>query len=156
MVKLGETIQPMKESFIVAFLNWAGAKKEDMVVPESVAKYREEHPDQLVPLKSGNKRDATGKTREEVGPVDSNGRPIKVIDDDVEDLDCEFLNNRRAFLNQCRGNPYQSDELCRAKHTSMTVLWHLHNRDAPKFVRQCVACNREILSGKRYPLLVVS
>ena len=32
----------------------------------------------------------------------------------------------------------------------MMVLWHLHNRDAPKFVQQCVHCNREILSGKRY------
>merc|ERR1712110_522614 len=32
----------------------------------------------------------------------------------------------------------------------MMVLWHLHNRDAPKFVQQCVACNSDILSGKRY------
>lgn len=150
MVKLGETIQPMKDSFIVAFLNWSGAKKEDLEVPEAVAKYREEHPEEAVPLKSGNKRDVSGKTREETGPVDENGRPIKVIDDDVEDLDCEFLNNRQAFLNLCRGNHYQFDEIRRAKHTSMMVLWHLHNRDAPKFVQQCVACNREILSGKRY------
>ena len=84
------------------------------------------------------------------GKLDQDGNPIKVIDDDVEDLDCEFLNNRQAFLNLCRGNHYQFDELRRAKHTSMMVLWHLHNRDAPKFVQQCVACNREILSGKRY------
>jgi E1A/CREB-binding protein len=53
-------------------------------------------------------------------------------------------------LNLCRGNHYQFDEVRRAKHTSMMVLWHLHNRDAPKFVQQCVTCNREILSGKRY------
>ena len=43
MVKLGETIQPMKESFIVAFLAWEGAKEENMVVPEEVQKYRDEH-----------------------------------------------------------------------------------------------------------------
>jgi E1A/CREB-binding protein len=30
------------------------------------------------------------------------------------------------------------------------VLWHLHNRDAPKFVQQCAICSREILSGYRY------
>jgi E1A/CREB-binding protein len=30
------------------------------------------------------------------------------------------------------------------------VLWHLHNRDAPKFVQQCAQCAREILSGYRY------
>jgi E1A/CREB-binding protein len=150
MVKLGETIQPMKDSFIVAFLNWEGAKKEDMEVPESVAKFREENPDAFVPLKSGTKRDVDGKSRDDATPVDKDGHPIKVIDDDAEDLDCEFLNNRQAFLNLCRGNHYQFDELRRAKHTSMMVLWHLHNRDAPKFVQQCVACNREILSGKRY------
>jgi len=41
MMKLGETIQPMKESFIVAFLAWKGAKKEDMVVPKDIQEYRE-------------------------------------------------------------------------------------------------------------------
>ena len=126
----------------------AAAKDEDMEVPEAIKKYREEHPEEAVPL-SGSKRDAEGKNRDDV-PLDKNGRPVKVIDDDSEDLDCEFLNNRQAFLNLCRGNHYQFDELRRAKHTSMMVLWHLHNRDAPKFVQQCVACSREILSGKRY------
>ena len=150
MVKLGETIQPMKESFLVAFLTWECAKKEDMDVPEDIAKYRVDHPEELAPpLKLSSKRDADGKEKENV-PLDKDGRPVKVIDDDAEDLDCEFLNNRQAFLNLCRGNHYQFDELRRAKHTSMMVLWHLHNRDAPKFVQQCVACNREILSGKRY------
>jgi E1A/CREB-binding protein len=150
MVKLGETIQPMKESFIVAFLNWSEASKEDMEVPESIINHREEHPEDIVLSVSGNKRDASGETRGSSGPVDSSGRPIKVIDDDIEDLDCEFLNNRQAFLNLCRGNHYQFDELRRAKHTSMMVLWHLHNRNEPKFVQQCVHCNREILSGTRY------
>jgi len=65
-------------------------------------------------------------------------------------MDCEFLNNRQAFLNLCQGNHYQFDQLRRAKHTSMMVLWHLHNRDAPKFVQQCANCSREILTGYRY------
>ena len=150
MVKLGEVIQPMKESFLVAFLTWSGVKKEDTIVPEAVTKYREEHPENIAPLTTGNKRGADGKSKDSTVPLDANGSPIKVIDDDAEDLDCEFLNNRQAFLNLCRGNHYQFDELRRAKHTSMMVLWHLQNRDAPKYVQQCVACNREILSGKRY------
>merc|ERR1712161_186709 len=81
---------------------------------------------------------------------DRHGRLVKVIDDDLEEMDCEFLNNRQAFLNLCQGNHYQFDMLRRAKHTSMMVLWHLHNRDAPKFVQQCAICSREILQGKRY------
>ncbi len=81
---------------------------------------------------------------------DSKGFLVKVIDDDEEEMDCEFLNNRQSFLNLCQGNHYQFDSLRRAKHTSMMVLWHLHNRDAPKFVQQCAVCAREILQGKRY------
>eukprot|EP00563_Minutocellus_polymorphus_P002193 CAMPEP_0181047378 /NCGR_PEP_ID=MMETSP1070-20121207/14848_1 /TAXON_ID=265543 /ORGANISM="Minutocellus polymorphus, Strain NH13" /LENGTH=1781 /DNA_ID=CAMNT_0023126047 /DNA_START=297 /DNA_END=5642 /DNA_ORIENTATION=+ len=81
---------------------------------------------------------------------DSKGRTVKVLDDDDEELDCEFLNNRQAFLNLCQGNHYQFDQLRRAKHSSMMVLWHLHNRDAPKFVQQCAICSREILQGFRY------
>jgi E1A/CREB-binding protein len=150
MVKLGETIQPMKESFIVAFLNWSGAQDEDMVVPESIEKARIEYAAKEGDGDlAGSKRDAVGNVRD-VSNFSKDGSPVKVIDDDAEDLDCEFLNNRQAFLNLCRGNHYQFDEVRRAKHTSMMVLWHLHNRDAPKFVQQCVACNREILSGKRY------
>jgi len=82
--------------------------------------------------------------------TDSKGRRVKVIDDDLEEMDCEFLNNRQAFLNLCQGNHYQYDQLRRAKHSSMMVLWHLHNRDAPKFVQQCTTCSREILQGYRY------
>ena len=82
--------------------------------------------------------------------TDSKGRRVKVIDDDVEEMDCEFLNNRQSFLNLCQGNHYQFDFLRRAKHSSMMVLWHLHNRDAPKFVQQCTTCSREILSGYRF------
>ena len=81
---------------------------------------------------------------------DSKGRLVKVIDDDEEELDCEFLNNRQAFLNLCQGNHYQFDQIRRAKHSSMMVLWHLHNRDAPKFVQQCATCSREILAGYRF------
>jgi E1A/CREB-binding protein len=149
MVKLGETIQPMKDSFIVAFLNWSGARDEDMVVSEEMEQQRKEYESKKNDL-TGSKRDAIGNIRDGIPTLDSDDKPLKIIDDDAEDLDCEVLNNRQAFLNLCRGNHYQFDELRRSKHTSMMVLWHLHNRDAPKFVQQCVVCNREILSGMRY------
>jgi len=155
MAKLGETIKPMKESFIVAYLNWEGACPEDMLVPKEIVEYREMRRSES---ERGKKRDFGGSIREEpVDPSltrnylkDSRGRTVKVIDDDNDDLDCEFFNNRQSFLNLCRGNHYQFDELRRAKHSSMMVLWHLHNRGAPKFVQQCAACNREILSGTRH------
>merc|ERR1711935_369726 len=43
MQKLGETIQPMKESFIVAFLAWERATPEHMEVPKAIQDYREKH-----------------------------------------------------------------------------------------------------------------
>ena len=145
MVKLGEAIHPMKDSFIVAFLNWSGAKAQDLVVPDEIVRHRKEAES------NGSAESERVKRKRDMGDVkDENGHPIKVIDDDDEDMDCEFLNNRQAFLNLCRGNHYQFDELRRAKHTSMMVLWHLHNRDAPKFVQQCASCSREILTGTRY------
>mmetsp|Transcript_9580 Transcript_9580/g.11848 ORF Transcript_9580/g.11848 Transcript_9580/m.11848 type:complete len:1772 (-) Transcript_9580:280-5595(-) len=270
MAKLGETIHPMKESFIVAYLAWDQAKAKDMEVPKEIAEYREKHgikafmgipsddpdndskdkssdandpsnPDAATDKSNGGtvpdahtstsdangaadnggasgsgdsqnnesstgneesvdasngaaapdnatsntgvgdetpkpsfrdgkltamarKRDAEGKSKPEStrssssnnGPTrslitkDRHGRTVKVVDDDMEEVECEFLNNRQAFLNLCQGNHYQFDQLRRAKHTSMMVLWHLHNRDAPKFVQQCAHCSREILSGYRF------
>ncbi|GAX16081.1 E1A/CREB-binding protein [Fistulifera solaris] len=310
MVKLGETIQPMKESFIVAYLAWSGAKEEDMQVPKEIEEYRKEHgvtwkinegestetatkdnpktadssemdtneklnssessitenptstdkaatetteqqpvkleeekdttthmdtdangveakndkgdeslevnkssdkPDsdptagelngdvqsapqvdmkaeesasvpatasqpnavnlsiregkfaamaarkrdlEGVPKEESSKEDDPAKTKSDATKTitvkDSKGRTVKVLDDDEEELDCEFLNNRQAFLNLCQGNHYQFDTIRRAKHSSMMVLWHLHNRDAPKFVQQCATCSREILTGVRY------
>jgi E1A/CREB-binding protein len=81
---------------------------------------------------------------------DRQGRLVKVIHDDEEEMDCEFLNNRQSFLELCQTNNYQFDQLRRAKHSSMMVLFHLHNREAPKFVQQCAHCARDILSGYRY------
>jgi hypothetical protein len=99
---------------------------------------------------SKEKESETQKVPTTTTVKDSKGRMVKVIDDDAEEMDCEFLNNRQAFLNLCQGNHYQFDHLRRAKHTSMMVLWHLHNRDAPKFVQQCTTCSREILTGYRF------
>ena len=216
MVKLGETIQPMKESFIVAYLAWDGAKPEHLVVPKEIEEERAKRGVVMTVPKgdgtqpasassgadvnmasageeekksdNGDKKDGSGnqsvntqtiregkfaamaarkKNIEGKSKPTSNGKAndspparrtiidrkgakVTVLDDDLEEMDCEFLNNRQAFLNLCQGNHYQFDQLRRAKHSSMMVLWHLNNRDAAKFVQQCAICSREILTGYRY------
>jgi len=229
MAKLGQTIEPMKESFIVAYLAWEKAEVANMVVPKEIEEYRKKHgiedfvkdktPDGIgssegndidkgvtevtsfickaVDYSNGNKVENSGGKASDGSQVSTNttpiirdgkfaamaarkrsiegkvkaervsstlstkpsqpgrvknsqGRFVKVLDDDQEEMDCEFLNNRQAFLELCQTNNYQFDQLRRAKHSSMMVLFHLHNRDAPKFVQQCASCVREILSGWRF------
>ena len=82
------------------------------------------------------------------------GEDMPDLKDDTEDVDDiqenEHFETRQSFLNLCQGNHYQFDQLRRAKHTSMMVLYHLHNPDAPKFVPSCTLCHIDILTGYRH------
>jgi E1A/CREB-binding protein len=150
MQKFCDAISGMKESFMVAFLECKDAKPENRVVPENIIAEREAY-NKLMNENTKDEKSILGKRGEaDEKQFDRFGRTIRVLDDDVEEIDCEFFNTRQAFLDLCRGNHYQFDELRRAKHTSMMVLWHLQNREAPKFVQQCFACAREISSGVRH------
>lgn len=63
------------------------------------------------------------------------------------DMGSEFFETRQAFLSLCQGNHYQFDSLRRAKHSSMMVLYHLHNPEAPAFSSTCNFCHVEIEPG---------
>ncbi|XP_042009442.1 histone acetyltransferase HAC1-like [Salvia splendens] len=81
-------------------------------------------------------------------PVDIAEVPDETKDN--ENLESEFFDTRQAFLSLCQGNHYQYDTLRRAKHSSMMVLYHLHNPTAPAFVTTCVKCHLDIESGQGY------
>jgi E1A/CREB-binding protein len=66
------------------------------------------------------------------------------VDGEVE---CEFFDTRQNFLSMCQGNKFQFDTLRRAKHSSMMVLFHLHNPSEPAFVATCNLCARELDPG---------
>jgi E1A/CREB-binding protein len=42
-------------------------------------------------------------------------------------IESKFFDTRQSFLSLCQWNHYQFDTLRRAKHSSMMVLYHLHN-----------------------------
>ncbi|KAL3919534.1 MAG: hypothetical protein SGILL_003707 [Bacillariaceae sp.] len=67
-----------------------------------------------------------------------------------DQFESEMFENRQLFLNYCQTNHCQFDEIRRAKHSTMMVLFQLHNPTAPKFVQQCGACDRDIASGSRF------
>lgn len=65
-------------------------------------------------------------------------------------MDSDFFETRQRFLELCVGNHYQFDQMRRAKHSSMMVLWHLTHPTAPAFVHSCNKCGVNIESGMRW------
>lgn len=59
-------------------------------------------------------------------------------------LQSEFFDTRMVFLSFCQANHYQFDTLRRAKHSTMMILYHLHNPTAPSFISSCVVCHHDI------------
>ncbi|MEW5301948.1 MAG: hypothetical protein WDW36_004771 [Sanguina aurantia] len=74
-------------------------------------------------------------------------QPHQLLPDTDIDMDNEFFETRQTFLSLCQGNHYQFDTLRRAKHSSMMVLYHLHNPSAPAFTTSCNVCQSEIEPG---------
>ena len=67
-----------------------------------------------------------------------------------EQFESEMFENRQLFLNYCQTNHCQFDQVRRAKHSTMMVLFQLHNPTASKFVQQCGSCHCDIASGSRF------
>ncbi|RVW75004.1 Histone acetyltransferase HAC1 [Vitis vinifera] len=155
LLQLGETISPMKEDFIMVHLQHACTHCCHLMVSgnrwvchqcknfqlcdkcyeaEQKLEERERHP--------VNHRD-----KHLLHPVEINDVPSDTKDKD-EILESEFFDTRQAFLSLCQGNHYQYDTLRRAKHSSMMVLYHLHNPTAPAFVTTCNICHLDIEAGQ--------
>ncbi|PIN22179.1 CREB binding protein/P300 [Handroanthus impetiginosus] len=154
MHKLGETISPMKEDFIMVHLQHACSHCCTLMVSgnrwvckqcknfqlcdkcydaERKREDRERHP-------------INQKDKHILAPVEITGVPDDTKDSEI--LESEFFDTRQAFLSLCQGNHYQYDTLRRAKHSSMMVLYHLHNPTAPAFVTTCAVCNLDVEAGQ--------
>jgi len=136
MVRLGNNIEPMKESFFVAYMQPKEVRDEQwaryqLQLEMEEAKANPDHPKHQEALSYTALPDETEDTKDEM-------------------MENEFFDTRQAFLNLCQGNHYQFDQLRRAKHSSMMVLYHLYNPDAPKFLSTCANCLKEIVTGKRH------
>ncbi|KAG4177806.1 hypothetical protein ERO13_A10G000900v2 [Gossypium hirsutum] len=155
MHKLGETISPMKEDFIMVHLQhccshccilmvsgsrWVCNQCKNFQIcdkcyeVEQKREERERHP-------------INQREKHVFYPVEITDVPTDTKDKD-EILESEFFDTRQAFLSLCQGNHYQYDTLRRAKHSSMMVLYHLHNPTAPAFVTTCNVCHLDIETGQ--------
>ncbi|KAH1056329.1 hypothetical protein J1N35_034394 [Gossypium stocksii] len=155
MHKLGETICPMKEDFIMVHLQhccthccilmvsgnrWVCSQCKNFQICdkcyeiEQKREERERHP-------------INQREKHVLYPVEITDVTTDTKDKD-EILESEFFDTRQAFLSLCQGNHYQYDTLRRAKHSSMMVLYHLHNPTAPAFVTTCNVCHLDIETGQ--------
>jgi E1A/CREB-binding protein len=76
--------------------------------------------------------------------------PISDTSDEDPTVENEIFESRQQLLNYCQTNNCQFDELRRAKHSTIMLLYQLHNPMAPRFLQQCGACYRDITHGTRH------
>ncbi|ETL88978.1 hypothetical protein L917_12003 [Phytophthora nicotianae] len=90
------------------------------------------------------------ETKAETGVVQKKVK--RVIGDDLDDviMPCEIFDTREAFLLYCQNNHCQFDQIRRAKHSSMMVLYHLFNQGTTGFTFSCSNCKTTLLSGNRW------
>ncbi|CAM8948547.1 unnamed protein product [Rhodiola kirilowii] len=155
MHKLGETISPMKEDFIMVHLQhacnhccilmvngnrWVCSQCKNFQLCDQCYEAEQERSDR-------DRHPVHHKERHNIYRVEITDVPIDTKDKD-EILESEFFDTRQAFLSLCQRNHYQYDTLRRAKHSSMMVLYHLHKPTAPAFVTTCNVCLMDIEAGQ--------
>ncbi|MFQ6659376.1 hypothetical protein Gotur_028296 [Gossypium turneri] len=155
MHKLGETISPMKEDFIMVHLQHccshccilmvSGTRWDCVLTSSSLYFHRCYEVEQK--REERERHPINQREKHVFYPVEITDVPTDTKDKD-EILESEFFDTRQAFLSLCQGNHYQYDTLRRAKHSSMMVLYHLHNPTAPAFVTTCNVCHLDIETGQ--------
>ncbi|KAJ4889769.1 histone acetyltransferase of the CBP family 4 [Raphanus sativus] len=155
MQKLGEIICPMKEDFIMVHLQhcckhcctlmvsgnrWVCNRCKNFQICDKCYRVEQKRAEK-------ERHPINRKVKHSLFPVAIKDVPIEIKDKD-EIIQSECFDNRQAFLNLCQGNNYQYDTLRRAKHSSMMILYHLHNPSAPAFPTACTICQQEIQNAQ--------
>eukprot|EP00210_Caulerpa_lentillifera_P008038 g7675.t1 len=85
-------------------------------------------------------------TKEEITPCPPPPPPPPLHEDEKfeDEIFNEIFESRQSFLAFCKANHYQFDTLQHAKHTTMMLLYHLHNSEAPVFPTICNSCGIEL------------
>lgn len=65
-------------------------------------------------------------------------------------MPCEIFDTRESFLTYCQSNHCQFDQLRRAKHSSMMILYHLFNQGTTGYTYTCSKCETKIEQGTRW------
>ncbi|XP_010534779.1 PREDICTED: histone acetyltransferase HAC5 isoform X1 [Tarenaya hassleriana] len=163
MHKLGEIIGPIKEDFIMVHLQhcckhccllmvsgnrWVCNQCKNFQLCDKCFELEQNRAEK-------EKHPVNQKEKHALYPVAITDVPTEIKEED-DILESEFFDTRQAFLSLCQGNHYQYDTLRRAKHSSMMVLYHLHNPTAPAFATACTVCQQDIEIGQGWRCNVCS
>ncbi|KAJ4886470.1 Histone acetyltransferase HAC5 [Raphanus sativus] len=151
MHKLGEIILPMKEDFIMVHLQhcckhcctlmvsgyrWVCNQCKNFQICDNCHEVEKNRVEK-------EKHPVNQREKHVLYPIAIEDVPTEIKDSD-DILESEFFDTRQAFLSLCQGNHYQYDTLRRAKHSSMMILYHLHNPTVPAFATACAICQQEL------------
>ncbi|XP_024544533.1 histone acetyltransferase HAC12 [Selaginella moellendorffii] len=155
MQKLGESIMQMKEDFIMVHLQHTCTHCRNFILtgcrwvcrPCKTFQLCDRCHEAELKLDERERHPVNSKEMHYLTPIEVTDVPPDTKDND-DLMESEFFDTRHAFLTLCQGNHYQYDTLRRAKHSSMMVLYHLHNPMAPAFVVTCCICTHDIEPGQ--------
>ena len=69
---------------------------------------------------------------------------MQPIQDPDPVINCDLMDGRDAFLTMARERHYEFSSLRRAKFSSMSMLYELHNQGQDKFVYTCNNCKSHV------------
>ncbi|XP_039064043.1 histone acetyltransferase HAC12-like [Hibiscus syriacus] len=155
MQKLGQNILPMKEDFIIAHLQFVcvcchkatlnGCRwschlgKSFQLCGRCHGAKQRTYKDSTHTLLNGEKHSLRRNMVDDV---------LSDTDDKDVCMDNGLFEDRYKFLFFCQKNNYQFDTLRRAKHTSMMILYYLHNPEALLATTNCCICNKDTPIGQ--------
>lgn len=69
---------------------------------------------------------------------------LQPIQDPDPFISCDLMDGRDAFLTLAREKHYEFSSLRRAKYSTMSMLYELHNQGQDKFVYTCNECKAHV------------
>ncbi|CAM0912101.1 unnamed protein product [Alopecurus aequalis] len=152
--KLGEKMRTMKEDFIVLCLQHFCKHCHQPIVSgvswvcstgcKNFHLCDQCHADELsAPQK--DRHPATTKQKHAFDRIEK--EPLPDTDDGDPTMESKYFDSRIDFLKHCQDNQYQFDTLRRAKHSTMMILYHLHDS-------ACSACHRAMDQSLAWRCLV--